>query len=79
MSFRKMLKSTGATIGPCGKKESTLFSQVRKKSKVLLMISGTGSKLFLIEFTFNCPKNKLLGCSDLIFFKKGKKIFLSLS
>ena len=75
MSFRKMLKSTGPTIGPCGKEESTLFSQVRKKSKVLLMISGTGSKLFLIEFTFNCPKNKFLGCSDLIFFKKGKRIF----
>ena len=42
-------------------------------------LSWTESKLFRIEFTFNCPKNKFLGCCDLIFFKKGKEIFLSLS
>ena len=43
------------------------------------MISWTDSNLFLIEFTFNCPKNKFLGCFDLIFFKKGKEIFSSFS
>ena len=43
------------------------------------MLSWTESNLFLIEFTFNCPKIKFLGCSDLIFFKKEKGIFSSLS
>ena len=48
-------------------------------SKVFWMISLTDSNLFLIEFTFNWPKNKFLGCFDLIFFKKGKEIFSSFS
>ena len=43
------------------------------------MISWTDSDLFLIEFPFSCPKNKFLGCFDLIFFKKGKGIFSVLS
>ena len=43
------------------------------------MISWTDSNLFLTEFTFNRPKNKFLGCSDLIFFEKGKEKFSSLS
>ena len=43
------------------------------------MISLTDLNLFLIEFTFNCPKNKFLGCFDLMFFKKGKEIFSSFS
>ena len=77
--FFRNIRYLGIQIYWFGKKESILVSQAGKISKVFWVIFWTDSNLFLIEFRFNCPKNKCLGCFDLTFFKKGKEIFSSLS
>ena len=77
--FFRNIRYLGIQIYWFGKEESILVSQAGKISKVFWVIFWTDSNLFLIEFRFNCPKNKCLGCFDLTFFKKGKEIFSSLS
>ena len=44
-------------------------------SKIFWIIYWTDSNLLLIELIFTCPKNKLLGCLDFVFFKKEKRRF----
>ena len=43
--------------------------------KGISMIFWTDSNLFLIKLTFQCPKNKFLGCLDFVFLKKEKERF----